>query len=112
LAPDEAERVARLLDRAGRLALEVENLFSRGMWAVTRVDERYPAKLRDTLKHQSPTVLFGAGDIHLLRRAGIAVIGSRNLDQAGAAFAKEVGRRTVASGVPVVSGGARGTDRI
>jgi predicted Rossmann fold nucleotide-binding protein DprA/Smf involved in DNA uptake len=112
LVPDEAERVARLLDRAGRLALELENLFSRGMWVVTRVDEFYPTKLRDTLKHQAPTVLFGAGDIHLFRRAGIAVIGSRNLDEVGAAFAKEVGRRTVASGVPVVSGGARGTDRI
>lgn len=112
LAPDEAERVARLLDRAGRLALELENLFSHGMWVVTRGDEYYPAKLRDTLKHQSPTVLFGAGDIHLFRRAGIAVIGSRNIDEAGAAFAKEVGRRTVASGAAVVSGGARGTDRL
>src|SRR5438477_928122 len=42
VAPNEAQRIARLLDRAGALALELENLFSRGMWAVTRVDERYP----------------------------------------------------------------------
>jgi predicted Rossmann fold nucleotide-binding protein DprA/Smf involved in DNA uptake len=112
VAPDEAARVARLLDRAGRLALELENLFSRGMWAVTRVDERYPPKLRDTLKHQAPTVLFGAGDSHLLQHPGVAVIGSRNIDEAGAAFAKEVGRKAVAGGLAVVSGGARGTDRI
>ncbi len=112
LAPAEAERVARLLGRAGRLALELENLFSRGMWAVTRLDESYPAKLREKLKHQSPAVLFGAGDIHLFQRAGIAIIGSRNLDEAGALFAKEAGRRTVACGMAVVSGGARGTDRI
>src|SRR5919106_1106866 len=63
LAPDEADRIARLLDRAGRLALELENLFARGIWAVTRVDDRYPRRLRDTLKHQAPTVLFGAGGI-------------------------------------------------
>ena len=112
IAPDEAERIVRLLDRSGRLALELENLFSRGIWSVTRMDEEYPAKLRDTLKHQAPTVLFGAGEIGLLRRAGVAVVGSRNIDEAGAAFAREVGRKAAAAGLPVVSGGARGTDRI
>jgi DNA processing protein len=82
------------------------------MWAVTRVDEHYPAKMRDTLKHQAPTVLFGAGELRLLKRAGIAVIGSRNIDQAGAAFAKQIGGKTAAARLPVISGGARGTDRI
>src|SRR6266542_2765516 len=111
VAPNEGLRIARLLDRAGRLAPELENLFSRGMWVVTRLDERYPAKLRDTLKHQAPTVLFGAGEIHFLSRAGIAVIGSRNIDEAGRTFAQEIGRKCAASKMPVVSGGARGTDR-
>src|SRR5437016_3166124 len=75
---EEAQRIVRLLNRSGRLALDLEALFSRGLWAVTRVDEAYPARLRDTLKHQAPTVLFGAGDLQLLRRGGLAVIGSRN----------------------------------
>ena len=109
---DTAERIVRLLDRSSRLALELDGLFSRGLWAVTRVDERYPKQLRDTLKHQAPTVLFGAGDIHLLCRGGIAVIGSRNIDDAGTAFAQEVGRKAAAARLPVVSGGARGTDRL
>jgi predicted Rossmann fold nucleotide-binding protein DprA/Smf involved in DNA uptake len=112
LPPDDAERIVRLLDRSGRLALELEGLFSRGLWAVTRADEQYPAKLRDTLKHQAPTVLFGAGDVQLLRRGGIAVIGSRNIDETGTAFAQEVGRKAAAARLPVVSGGARGTDRL
>jgi predicted Rossmann fold nucleotide-binding protein DprA/Smf involved in DNA uptake len=101
---EDAERIVRLLDRSGRLALELEGLFSRGLWALTRMDEPYPKKLRDTLKRQAPTVLFGAG--------GIAVIGSRNIDDAGTAFAQEVGRKAAAAQVPVVSGGARGTDRL
>jgi DNA processing protein len=112
IIPDEATRITRLLDRSGGLALELENLFSRGMWVVTRADPHYPAKLRDALKHQAPTVLFGAGEIHLLHKPGVAVVGSRNIDESGAAFAKEVGRKAVRAGLPVVSGGARGTDRI
>ncbi len=110
--PEDAERIVRLLDRSGRLALELEGLFSRGMWAVARVDERYPKKLRETLRHQAPTVLFGAGDLQLLGRGGVAVIGSRNIDEAGTAFAQEVGRKAAAARSPVVSGGARGTDRL
>jgi predicted Rossmann fold nucleotide-binding protein DprA/Smf involved in DNA uptake len=109
---EDAERIVRLLDRSGRLALELEGLFSRGLWALTRMDEPYPKKLRDTLKRQAPTVLFGAGDPQLLSRGGIAVIGSRNIDEAGTAFAQEVGRKAAAAQVPVVSGGARGTDRL
>src|SRR6266481_8057761 len=89
----DADRIARLLERSGRMALELENIFSRGMWVVTRMDELYPAKLRDTLKHQAPTVLFGAGDVALLTRGGVAVIGSRNIDEAGTIFAREAGRK-------------------
>ncbi|MBI2948750.1 MAG: DNA-processing protein DprA, partial [Verrucomicrobia bacterium] len=104
--------IARLLESANRLSAEVQNLFERGLWVVTRADKLYPAKLRDSLKHQAPTVLFGAGDIRLLQRGGVAVIGSRNIDETGAAFAREVGAKAVAAKRPVVSGGARGTDRI
>jgi predicted Rossmann fold nucleotide-binding protein DprA/Smf involved in DNA uptake len=108
----DATRIARLLDRSGRLALELEGIFSRGMWGVTRVDQSYPAKLRETLKHQAPTVLFGAGEIDLLKRGGVGVVGSRNIDEAGTLFAKEAGRKIAEAGLPVISGGARGTDRL
>jgi predicted Rossmann fold nucleotide-binding protein DprA/Smf involved in DNA uptake len=109
---NEAERIMRLLEFAGQLSLELENLFERSLWAVTRRDELYPASLREKLKHQGPTVLFGTGNIQLLQRAGVAVVGSRNIDEAGAAFARDIGAKAVAANLPVVSGGARGTDRI
>ena len=112
LPADEAERITRLLEFAGPLAHELEKLFAQGLWAVTRADELYPPHLHDTLKHQAPSVLFGAGNLRLLQRPGVAVVGSRNIDEAGAAFAREVGTKAVAAKLPVVSGGARGTDRI
>jgi predicted Rossmann fold nucleotide-binding protein DprA/Smf involved in DNA uptake len=112
LPVDDAERIGRLLEFAGRLSNQLQNHFNGGLWAVTRVDKSYPARLRDTLKHHAPSVLFGAGDIRLLERAGVAVVGSRNIDEAGAAFAQGVGAKAVGAKMPVVSGGARGTDRI
>ena len=108
----EAERFSRLLDRSALLALELEALFAKGMWAVTRGDERYPARLRQSLKHQAPVALFGGGDIGLAGRGGVAVVGSRNIDEAGVAFAQAVGRKAAAARLAVVSGGARGSDRL
>jgi predicted Rossmann fold nucleotide-binding protein DprA/Smf involved in DNA uptake len=107
-----AERVARLLERGGRVALELEALRARGLWVMTRADPSYPSRLRQTLRHQAPSVLFGAGDIALLARPGIAVVGSRNIDEAGTLFAQAIGGKCAAAGWPVVSGGARGTDSI
>jgi predicted Rossmann fold nucleotide-binding protein DprA/Smf involved in DNA uptake len=112
VSAEDAERIVRLLDRSSPLSSELETIFSLGMWVVTRADELYPAKLRDTLKHQAPTVLFGAGNIRLMQRTGVAVVGSRNIDETGAAFAREAGRKIAAAGLPVISGGARGTDRL
>ena len=45
VSAEDAQRIARLLDRSGRLALELEGLFSRGIWAVTRAEPRGPAWL-------------------------------------------------------------------
>ena len=50
LSGGEAERIARLLEFAGELSVELQNHFERGLWAVTRVDEHYPAHFRARLK--------------------------------------------------------------
>jgi predicted Rossmann fold nucleotide-binding protein DprA/Smf involved in DNA uptake len=112
LSVEEAERITRLLDFAGALSIELQSLYSQGLWAVTRVDELYPPHLRNTLKQQAPTDYSARGPIQLLQGRGVAVVGSRTIDEAAAVFAREVGAKAVAVKLPVVSGGARGTDRI
>lgn len=107
----QAERMARLLERGGQLALEVERLADRGIWVLTRADEEYPVRWRQRLRSQAPAVLFGAGDRNLLGQGGLAVVGSREVDEAGEAFARFVGEQCAAGGLPIVSGAARGVDR-
>ena len=112
LAAAEANRIVRLLARGGTLALELEHLAASGIWCVTRVDDAYPVRLRNSLKHQAPTVLFGAGDLAILQRPAIAIVGSRNLDERGINFAERLGALCARFSVGFVSGGARGTHRI
>src|SRR5437867_7751120 len=112
LGLSEAERIVRLLARGGTIALELENLANTGIWCVTRADDAYPARIRKTLKHQAPPVLFGAGELTIFHQSMIAVVGSRNLEESGAAFARHLGAICARASVTVVSGGARGTDRV
>jgi predicted Rossmann fold nucleotide-binding protein DprA/Smf involved in DNA uptake len=108
----EAERIAALLDRGGAIALEMEQLASSGIWCVTRIDDAYPARIKNSLKHQAPPVLFGAGDVSILAKPAVGIVGSRNIDDDGANFARRLGEICARSNVAVSSGGARGVDRI
>ena len=108
----EADRIAQLLARGGSIALELEHLAASGIWCVTRADDAYPARLRDALKHRAPAVLFGAGEFEILQKPSIAIVGSRNLDESGESFARSLGALCAEHSVAVVSGGARGTDRV
>jgi predicted Rossmann fold nucleotide-binding protein DprA/Smf involved in DNA uptake len=64
------------------------------------------------LKDSAPPVLFYAGEKALLGQPGIAVVGSRHLDEAGQECAKFVGNACGISGQVLYSGGAKGVDTI
>lgn len=112
LSQKEAERLARLLERSGTLAIELEQLSSFGISVLTRADPEYPARYRQRLKDSAPTVLFYSGDKALLGQPGIAVVGSRHLDDAGQTCAELVGNACGISGLVLYSGGAKGVDSI
>jgi len=112
VSPEESERYYHLLQRSGSLAIELERLASLGIHVVTRADQEYPAKYRQRLKDSAPAVLFYAGEKALLGQPGIAVVGSRHLDEAGKECAEFVGNSCGLSGLVLYSGGAKGVDTI
>ena len=107
----EADRLARLLDRGAQAAVELERLASRGIWVLTILDGRYPARLRQRLVGDAPPILFGAGSQNLLDRDGLAIVGSRAADEPSTAFAESLAAAAVDGGLVVISGGARGIDQ-
>jgi len=112
LSDNEAERLARLLGRGGGLAIELERLESLGIWVVTRADAHYPRRLKQRLEYAAPAILFGAGERPLLGQPGLAVVGSRNVDDHGKACADFIGNACACEGLVLYSGGARGVDTI
>ena len=111
ISDDEAARLARLLDRGTVLEEEIERLTELDIWIITRLDEDFPPRLTERLKGAAPVILYGAGEPQLLNRRGLAVVGSRNIDQRGHALTEFIGNACAESKLMVYSGGARGVDK-
>ena len=79
---------------------------------ITRASEGYPVAVRKRLGLDSPGVLWAKGDASLLNLPKVALVGSRDLQCDNAAFAREVGRQAAIQGYTLVSGNARGADKI
>lgn len=111
LPPVPPSRLEELLERGVALALAVEGWTSRGLWVLSRSDDRYPARLRGRRgRPPAPPVLYGAGDVSLLSDGGLAMVGSRDANEEALDFVRDVARTCAEQDIQVVSGGARGVD--
>ncbi|MBP7867338.1 MAG: DNA-protecting protein DprA [Acidobacteria bacterium] len=104
-------RLQRLLSRGFLLSQAVERWQARAIRVVSRSDAAYPQRLKSRLREDSPPLLYGCGDFSRLDAGGLAIVGSRHVDAALAAWAESAGRLAAETGRPLVSGGARGIDQ-
>jgi predicted Rossmann fold nucleotide-binding protein DprA/Smf involved in DNA uptake len=123
LSPDAAEllracqpvidegRLQRLLGRGFLLSQVIERWQARAIWVVSRADANYPRRLKARLREDAPAVLYGCGDITLLETGGLAVVGSRHVDDSLIDYTMAIGRLSANAGKTVVSGGAKGIDQ-
>jgi predicted Rossmann fold nucleotide-binding protein DprA/Smf involved in DNA uptake len=106
------QRLNGLLRRGVKLGFALEKWNQSGIWVICRSDQDYPSRYKTHLKDKAPPILFGIGERSLLKGGGLAIVGSRNVDAEGEAFARETAAWCARGGVTVVSGGARGVDQI
>lgn len=104
------ERINGLLSRGHSLAIAVEKWTRAGIWILTRSDLDYPKRFKSRLKTSSPPVLYGCGNIELLNKGGVAVVGSRNASEADLFFAEQFGTKAASEGICIISGASRGVD--
>ena len=105
-----AERIVALLDEEALLESYLRRGMGSGCYPLTRVTEGYPAVVRRRLGLDAPGCLWYKGDVSLLDRPMIALVGSRLIRGANEAFAREVGRQAALQGYTLVSGNAVGAD--
>lgn len=107
----DAERMKRLLARGFLLSQAVERWRTRAIWVVSRADADYPRRIKARLKDDAPAILYGCGEADLLDAGGLAVVGSRNVDDVLVEYTEGIGRLTAKARRMLISGGARGIDQ-
>jgi len=105
------DKLTALLGRGLALAKAVERWKSLSIWVVCRSDEGYPKRLKARLRSDAPPLLYGRGNVRLLDEGGLAVVGSRHVDDELIAYTEDVGSKVTGAGKAIISGGARGIDQ-
>lgn len=104
-------RLQKLLGRGFLLSQVIERWQTRAIWVVSRADAEYPRRLKTRLREDAPAVLYGCGDMDLLETGGLAVVGSRHVDDTLIDYTMSIGRLAARAGKTLVSGGAKGIDQ-
>lgn len=107
----DGSRLKRLLSRGFQLSQVIERWQTRAIWVVSRADAEYPRRLKARLREDAPAVLYGCGEIGLLESGGLAVVGSRHVDDVLVDYTVALGQLAARAGRTIVSGGARGIDQ-
>lgn len=111
LHPDLSNRILALLDDTPQLEAYLRNGSQSGCFPIPRTNPLYPLIVRKRLGQEAPGCLWLKGNIDLLNKPAVALVGSRDLNAPNRAFAQEVGRQAAVQGFVLVSGNARGADR-
>lgn len=106
-----ADRILRLLSQEELL----EDYLSQARWRdctpITRNSGNYPPLLRSRLGWEAPGCLWAKGDLDILNRPAISLVGSRNISMRNQLFASSVGTYAARKGYVLISGNARGADQ-
>lgn len=104
-----ADRILRLLAQEDQLAWYLRR--GKDCLPITRISDGYPGTLRNKLGLDSPGCLWTKGNVTLLGRPAVALVGSRALKPENEAFARRAGQEAARQGYVLISGNAVGADR-
>lgn len=108
----QAEQILCLLSQEGLLDSYLRLGEKQGCAVMTRLSELYPQGLRTRLGLDAPGCLWYKGDASILEQPKVSLVGSRDIRAENAEFAHQVGLQAARQGFTLVSGNARGADRI
>ena len=107
----EAEQILSLFSEEDLLDRYLRKAEKAGCIPLTPLSPGYPRRLWEALGDDAPACLWARGDLTLLLKAGIALVGSRDLHPENREFARQAGLEAAKQDLILISGNARGADR-
>jgi len=109
---EDAERAKKLCDAATAFTFEMERLEEAGIRVLSFLDDDFPKRVTNALGVKSSAFLLVAGNLELLEKTGRGIVGSRNAGEDSIEVAQSAAYSAVRQGEVVVSGLAKGIDRV
>lgn len=109
---DTAERILTLLSQKALAKRYVDRGCEKQCLPLVRLNHAYPKAVHRKLSADAPGTLWVKGDLSLMYEKSIALVGSRELNADNLDFAREVGYQAAKQGYVLISGNARGADRV
>jgi DNA processing protein len=100
-----AVKSRRTLEKAVR---ELDRINKKGYTVLTIEDDGYPEYLREIF--DPPYVLYCAGNLDVLKKPAVSIVGARRSSPYGRAVAEKLAFELASRGIVIVSGMARGID--
>ena len=107
----EAEQILSLFSEEELLDRYLHKAEKVGCIPLTPLSPGYPRRLWEALGDDAPACIWARGDLSLLQKAGIALVGSRDLHPKNREFARQAGMEAAKQSLVLISGNARGSDR-
>ena len=108
---EESRRIVELFAGEALLDRYLQKARRAGCVPLTWLTPGYPQRLLEALGDDAPACLWARGDLSILDRDGIALVGSRDLNPENQRFAHQAGQEASGQGLVLISGNARGADR-
>jgi len=105
-----ATAIRKGLEDTQILEQEVALIEKHAVSVVTLIDDAYPELLKAI--HTPPTVLYYRGCLPVDEQESCAVVGARRANMYGIESTRSIVTELVEHGITIVSGGARGIDRV
>jgi predicted Rossmann fold nucleotide-binding protein DprA/Smf involved in DNA uptake len=107
-----AQRIGTLLAAATAFAFALDDAQQSGLKLLSGVSEHFPVVMKERLGRSAPPLLYLFGDAGLLGHSALAIVGSRAVSEGGSQIAREAALAAAKEGLAVISGGAKGVDRL
>ncbi|EID2622464.1 DNA-processing protein DprA [Listeria monocytogenes] len=101
------------VDKRAQILMEIETaevFFLEGITPIWILEDSYPALLREV--YEAPPILFCKGNIDLLQRQAIAIVGTRQMSEYGRKACVKIVSELSAHDLTIISGMAIGIDTI
>jgi predicted Rossmann fold nucleotide-binding protein DprA/Smf involved in DNA uptake len=112
LSDKEIEDLKQAKKELPNLAFLAEDLLAQGYEVIPLNSTAYSKTLKNNLKVKySPTVFYVKGNMQMMQKAAVAIVGSRDADQVSLDFTDHVAHIASKESKIVVSGFAKGVDK-